>query len=297
MSRNPFLVAALAAAGRGWAVFPLASGGKIPVVRDWERRATTDPLEIHRWWAKGVANNVGVATGRSGLVVIDLDGARGELPPERFAGACSGFDALAMLAVEAGAVMPTDTYTVATPRGRHLYFRAPSDVVLRNSAGSLAWRVDSRANGGYVVGAGSIRSDGRYRVLRGGAVAELPDWLLRALTPALPAPTAPMRLPSARAGAYVRAIVEGEAHHVAVALTGTRHRTLLRAARTLGRLVGGGELSEDFVRDVLRDAAAGHVGVDGWSVAEVDRTIADGMAFGQRLPRRVAADLRPASAT
>ena len=92
------------------------------------------------------------------------------------------------------------------------------------------------------------------------APAELPGWLARALVP--PPPPAPgpvMQLPRQRAGAYVRAIVEREAQIVATAQTGTRHRALLAAARTLGRLVGGGELAENQARAALLDAAAGHV--------------------------------------
>ncbi|MGH3701409.1 MAG: hypothetical protein ACRDRU_19120 [Pseudonocardiaceae bacterium] len=82
--------------------------------------------------------------------------------------------------------------------------------------------------------------------------------------------------------------MEGDAHDVATARTGTRHHTLLKAARTLGRLVGGGELAQDDARDVLRDAAAGHIGVDGCTAGEVARTLNDGIAYGKQLPRRIA---------
>jgi hypothetical protein len=91
--------------------------------------------------------------------------------------------------------------------------------------------------------AGSVREQGAYTVARHGAVAELPVWLARRLTPpSAPEPQPPMGLPRRRSNAYVRAIVEREAHAVATAQTGTRHHSLLKAARTLGRLVGGDEL-------------------------------------------------------
>lgn len=288
MSRDPFLAAALTAAARGWAVFPLVPGEKIPAIRDWEQRATTDQQQIHRWWARGARNNIAVSTGRSGLVVIDLDGARGDIAPERFAGARNGYDALAMLAAEAGAEMPTNTFTVATPGGRHLYFRAPSNVPLRNSAGAVAWKVDVRAKGGYILAAGSVRDQGIYQVERQVPVAELPAWLARALAPR-PAPTPgnPLQLPRGRSTAYVRAIVEREARLVVTARTGTRHSTLLKAARTLGRLVGGEELVESDARTALHTAAAGHIGIDGTTPAEVHQTIEDGLRYGIQLPRRV----------
>lgn len=288
MTCNPLLGAALDAADRGWHVFPLVRAGKVPALRDWKQRATTDKRRIYRWWANAEAN-VGVATGRSGLVVIDLDDGRGAAPPERFVGACNGRDVLTMLAAEAGAPVPTDTYEVATPSGgSHLYFRSPPGLVLRNTAGSLGWKIDSRSVGGYCVAAGSAGADGVYRVVRDGEVAELPGWLARLLTPpAPPAPGPPMELPAGRASAYVQAIVDGETRAVAAARTGTRHRVLLKAARTLGRLVGGGELADQDARAALLEASSGHVGIDGCTVEEVHRTIEDGVAYGKRLPRRV----------
>lgn len=288
MNRNPFLSAALTAVRRGWFVFPLVPGGKTPLIRSWEQRATTDTRQVCRWWATGATNNVGVATGKSGLVVIDLDDGRGDTPPERFAGARNGRDVLSMLAAGAGAEIPTNTYSVATPGGIHLYFRAPADLVLRNTAGSLGWKVDSRAQGGYCVAAGSVRQQGVYRVTRHGAVAELPVWLARALTPRpFSEPGPPLELSPHRASAYVRAIVESEAHAVAAARPGTRHHSLLRAARCLGRLVGGGELSKNAARTVLLDAASGHIGIEDCTADEVYRTIDDGIGYGKQLPRWV----------
>jgi hypothetical protein len=221
------------------------------------------------------------------LVVIDLDDGRGQEPPQRFAGARNGRDALAMLAAELGAVVPTNSYGVHTPSGgSHLYFRAPNGLELRNSSGSLAWKVDSRGCGGYCVAAGSVREQGEYRVARSGGVADLRDWLARALTPAPRPEPAAVELPRGRAGAYVRAIVESEAQSVVAARTGTRHRSLLKAARVLGQLVAGGELAEEEAA-VLIDAASGHAGVDGCTAAEVEQTIKDGLVYGQRLPRRI----------
>jgi hypothetical protein len=291
---NRFLRAALGAAERGWHVFPLIVGGKTPAVQGWEREATTDRRRIRRWWSGGARNNVGIATGRSGLVVIDLDVAAGQCPPPEFVGAQGGRQALEMLAARAGESLVVETFEVGTPSGgSHWYFAAPPGVELRNTAGSVAWKVDSRAHGGYCVAAGSVAARGEYRVMRAGRVAALPGWLLEALTPPRPvlgagSTSAPVVSRSRRqAGAYVRAIVDGETRAVLDARTGTRHHTLLRAARRLGQLVGGGELGEEQARAVLLEAAAGHVGVDGCTVSEIVRTVEDGLSYGRRLPRRV----------
>lgn len=91
--------------------------------------------------------------------MVDLDN-REEEPPEDFSQVRGGEDVFAMLAANAGAAMPADTYAVATPSGRHLYYRTPGgDHTVRNSAGSLGWHVDIRAAGGYVVAAGSLASE------------------------------------------------------------------------------------------------------------------------------------------
>jgi hypothetical protein len=157
MPGNPFLAAALAAAERGWRVFPVVPAGKTPAISGWQERATNDSRQIYRWWRGNIALNIGIATGQSGLVVVDLDHSRGDVPPRRFGGARDGRDVLAMFAAEAGAELPTHTYTVSTPGGCHLYFRAPVRVELRCTAGTVGWRIDTRARGGYVVGAGSTR--------------------------------------------------------------------------------------------------------------------------------------------
>jgi hypothetical protein len=193
-----------------------------------------------------------------------------------------------MLAEQAGQPAPLDTYTVTTPTGgAHLYFTAPAELTMRNTASALGWRIDTRANGGFVVVAGSVREQGYYTVTNPAAITELPAWLAAALTPP-PAPEVtaePLGLPRRRASTYVRAIVDSEAYAVATAGTGTRHHTRLKAARTLGRLVGGDELDEQSAYDALRDAAHHHIGNE-CTEYEVDQDIRNGLAYGRQLPRR-----------
>ena len=281
--------AALAGAEAGLHVFPCIPRGKTPAVRDWERVATRDPGQITAWWAEA-PYNIGAAVGRSGLVVIDLDQSRGETAPESFAGAAGGRDVLALLAARASEPAPFDTWTVATPTGGlHLYYRTPGELELRNTAGALGWRIDTRAHGGYVVAAGSVREQGYYRSANRRPIAELPRWLATALTPA-PAPAcvagSPLELNQHRASAYVQAIVKREAAAVAKASTGGRHYARLKAARILGRLVGGGELDEHSAYAALRAGAHDHIGHD-CTEHEVEIDLRDGLAYGARLPRTI----------
>lgn len=139
---------ALAAAARGWHVFPLIPGDKRPAIRAWEERATTDPKRIARCWAAG-PYNVGVAAGPSGLLVVDLDLPKhaDDTPPADAArpGIRDGRDVFrAVCGDHAGTPDAPDTYSVTTGTGgTHLYFTAPDGTELRNSAGKLGWKVDT----------------------------------------------------------------------------------------------------------------------------------------------------------
>ncbi|MPY63489.1 bifunctional DNA primase/polymerase, partial [Streptomyces spongiae] len=190
--RSALLSAALQAAARGWSVIPLRPGGKMPALhgedacphtgecaeghRKPEQRATTDPGRIHAAWGAHPFN-VGIATGPSGLVVVDLDAPKTKGSSDAPSGA-TNFEALCE---RAGVPWPA-TYTVRTRGGQHLYFTAPDDTRLSNSAGSLAPLVDTRAWGGHVVAPGSTVDGATYEVTHPAPVAPLPDWLLHHLT-------------------------------------------------------------------------------------------------------------------
>lgn len=171
--------------------------------------------------------------------------------------------------------------------GLHLYYRAPPQVELRNTAARLGWRIDTRAQGGCIIAAGSIRAEGLYRVINDVPIAPLPRWLVDKLTPLPPRQPVTLILPTGRASAYVAAIVERETHQVRCAQPGTRHHSLLRAASALGRLVAGGEITETDARAALTTAAAHHLGIEGFTPAEADKTITDGLNYGARRPRRI----------
>jgi hypothetical protein len=88
-----------------------------------------------------------------------------------------------------------------------------------------------------------------------------------------------------RSAGYVAAAVAGEIAHVQAARSGARNQTLFCAALALGQLVGAGLVDETTVRDVLLAACVDHVGVDGFTAAEANTTIASGLARGKTQPR------------
>jgi len=307
---------ALDAAARGWHVFPLRPGDKRPVLHGadrcprtgactgghvgWEQRATTDPERIRRCWSVAPFN-VGIATGPSGLVVLDLDTPKPgqDTPPEewRLDGVHDGADVFAVVCERAGQPAPLDTYTVTTGRGgTHLYYRHPdTGPQLRNTtggtAGSLGWLIDTRAHGGYVVAAGSIVNGRRYTLAHDTTPAPLPDWLAARLRPApLPPPPAqPVRPTTAGRSRYLAAAIAAEVARVEQAPEGQRNQALYLAAVALGQLVAGGALTEAEVRDVLTQAAAGHLAAGAYSPRQAERTIASGLRAGAKRPRSVAA--------
>ncbi|TDQ00620.1 bifunctional DNA primase/polymerase [Labedaea rhizosphaerae] len=286
--RETLLCAALAAADAGHFVFPLAPMSKKPAFRRWQGAATRSGDLIREQWARRPFN-IGIACEPSGLYVIDLDDGHGHQPPPGSEGAAHGRDVLTRLAAAAGEPYPSDTFTVTTPtNGEHLYFAMPAGhAKLRNTVGRLGWRIDTRGIGGYVVAAGSVRPGGSYVVTNNASITRLPQWLLAKLT------TQPLdepgRIPLPHAAPIQRmdAYVAHVAHNVRHAEPGTRHHTLNLAAYTLGRLVGGGELPHHQAVAVLNEAAAAHLGVDEWTLAEAKRTIHDGLAAGIKHPREL----------
>ncbi|MEU0251263.1 bifunctional DNA primase/polymerase [Streptomyces sp. NPDC006184] len=271
---------ALAAATRGWHVFPLRPGTKRPALHGeksctrtgpctgghvkWEQRATTDPDRIRAAWARAPFN-VGIATGPSGLVVIDLD------TPEHkgTSDAPDGAATFAALCERAGYAVP-DTYRVRTASGgTHLYFTAPAGLRLGNTAGTVADSVDTRAWGGYVVAAGSTTPAGRYEALGTPAAAPLPSWLQAVLQPVSARPATPLTLPAVDGSRAALAALEAECAVVAAAPEGERNSTLNRCAFKVGRFVAWGDLP----RHVAEEAFQGTGEAAGLTAAECRTTI------------------------
>ena len=282
---------ALHLAARGWPVFPITPGTKAPPVIDrWETRASTDPDQIHHWW-RHVPHTIGIATGPSGLVVIDLDTPKlGQTAPQRWAtlGIGSGAGVLRALARQHNTAL-TPTFAVTTPSGGwHLYYTAPPGVQLRNTHDVIGWKIDTRAHGGYVVAPGSLLSTGRYTLVDDRDPAELPSWLDQALTPQ-PATALSASAPAAATNpsGYAAAAVRGECQRVRTAPPGQHNAVLCRAAYALGQLIGAQLLDPDTARTALTAAADALIAADcDCTPREIARVITAGLTAGAGNPRR-----------
>ncbi len=130
-SNGKMLQAALRYAELGYPVFPCIPCGKAPATPHGFLDATTDAGQITAWWTARPDANIGMPT--AGLLVVDVDGADNPWP---------GDD------LEALGECPVSL----TPRGgRHYIFRQPAGKSWSSTAGRLAPKVDTRANGGYIV--------------------------------------------------------------------------------------------------------------------------------------------------
>jgi len=176
------LAAALAYAGHGWRVLPVA--GKRPMLREWSRAdgsgaASTDGDTIRSWWARWPTANVGIACGpASNLAVLDIDPRSG------------GNESFAELE-ERVAPLPGTVTSLTGGGGIHLLFAHPGRKVT-SRAGSLGPGLDTKADGGMIVAAPSLHRDTgrRYAWLGGAWRDELPVWpeaLLPTVEPERPA--------------------------------------------------------------------------------------------------------------
>lgn len=272
--------AALAAARRGWHVFPCGGRSNPKEPRDswkWTRWNTTDPAKIRLWLAD--TDVYGIACDPSSLVGVDLDMPKpGYTFPDGWAaepGVRDGKDILAVLCELAGEPWPC-TYSVITPSGGwHLYFQADPARRITVSVGDdnngVAPLIDIRGTGGYLVGPGSVIGGRAYEVFDDRDPVPLPGWLagLCEKNQAAPVPR-PRAVPHyGRHDNYARAALDSECATIAAAPEGSRNHQLNTSAYKLARFAADGTLDPDELWNRLCHAA----GCAGLSALESDRTI------------------------
>lgn len=154
---------ALDLAEQGFKVFPLKSDGK-PYTENGFKNSSQDPNIIMEAWDKHPDALIGVYTGGSGLVVLDLD-----LKVDAEGNALvDGFTSLDEAWLD---VPETFAYDSRGGLGRHLVYRAPEGVNLPRSMGYRDMSGVDRCSGeGYVAWMGDVPQPNE--------IAEAPEWLL-----------------------------------------------------------------------------------------------------------------------
>lgn len=156
---------ALAAAARGWFVFPITANEKAPpLIKNNLQDASSDPEQIKAWSKEWPGCNWGVSCGKSNLAVIDVDDGNGK----------NGFATLAGLEKSYGQI-PMD-WIVDTPSGgAHLYTTGRC----KSGTEILGPGIDVKSDGGYVVLPGSHTSAGVYKwSRREGEIPKTPAGIL-----------------------------------------------------------------------------------------------------------------------
>jgi Bifunctional DNA primase/polymerase, N-terminal len=250
----------------GWRVHPCRPGEKLPIFKGWPERATTDPTLIGRWWGRTPEANIGVATGSSsGIFVLDVDGPEGER---------------ALVDLERRHGPMPDLYPMqwtGSGTGWQAFFVYPEGRTIRNSAGRLGAKLDTRGEGGYIVVPPSLHPSGnRYRwaLERGPALIPpepAPPWLVELLDPPpQPVTERPASVSStACSDRYLEKALTTELKLTARALEGERNEQLFESAVSLLRFVADGRLPKAAVTIDLRDAAIS-AGLD---KIEIERTL------------------------
>lgn len=255
---------------------------KAPYTSDGLKGATTSRRIVDIWFGErhqGAA--IGLPTGeRLGAWVLDLD-RHGDVDGHKW---------LADMEAEHGPLPATARATTANG-GTHIFFTHVDGV--RNRA-AIAPGVDTRGQGGYIVGPGSVMADGRkYEWVDHDGIgmpdfSEAPDWLLElVVAKKYEAPTQANYTYSAAAiggnPKYVDKVVEDELRKLAETPHGGRNAALNEAAFALGRLVGGGHLDESTARQDL-EAIARQWPNFPKSRATIQRALKDGMAQPRDVP-------------
>lgn len=287
------LNAALRAVERGFHIFPVAIGDKVPHplsgYRDpaghyhgWGETASNDPSQVGTFW--GLTDplaNIGIACKPSQLLVVDLDVPK---EPDKLMGTewsylhagygpfVSGVDLLNEMAYKLAGEQPwndyENTYTVRTGSGGlHLYYWWPESLPRISQASPVKGVIDVRGNGGqwggYVLAEGSVTRAGEYTDCRPGyGIRQAPDWIVKLVT------ERPRQPKQGRPGGFRQpgAISwSGLVESVRQAGVGNRNNALVWAARTMCEEGA----TEDEALKTLGPAA----GEAGLGDLEIERTV------------------------
>ena len=264
------LDAALRLAAAGLPVFPSHPEGtfrkdkktgevidisKTPAIGRWQFQATTDPVQVRRWWvAGGRYSGCGVSIGLrlAQLVAVDPD------TPEAAEILAEHGDALGV------------GFAVASAKGAKMLYRRPDRLADQNGV-----KVKAAALGGADAVTGNVLAWSPGRVWYGdpSAIGEAPEWLLTALATIYPERAEPAPLPPrparpagggdvGRLVAYVLRAIIDECAKVAGLGDGRKMAMFILGVK-LGALVSGiaPQLEGDAWAEAERAACACGVGL------------------------------------
>ncbi len=162
---------ALKFASINWHVFPCSNKNKQPLTKNGFHVATTDEKTIREWWTKWPNAMIGVACGKSGIVVIDID-----IKDNR-----NG--ALTWESIKTENIVSVEQKTQSG--GRQIILKASPNQSLKQGADVNGYHgIDIRNKGGYIIVAPSVMlSKNKYEWLVDQSPfdmdpVETPDWVV-----------------------------------------------------------------------------------------------------------------------
>jgi len=213
---NPVLISdAMKLASKGFYVFPVkvTEKDKVPLIKEWQNKATKTIGELPLMFEEAPnATHIGIATGLSNLVVIDVD-----LP--------NGLESLERLSRTHGPLPPT-LFQRTLSGGIHYVFNANEKFKIGNSQGRIGKDLDVRGDGGFIVYYGWDDN----------------------LEPQLCNPLYYYRMITNK---YGLAALDGETEKLIISPNGQRNGQLNEAAIKLSHKVVEGIVDETYVRTVL----------------------------------------------
>jgi len=126
--------------------------GKHPILTRWEDNASIDTNTLIDWWQRWPWANVGIAPGRSGLLMFDVDSYKDAYQGDK---ALSPADEQTITAISGGG-------------GAHLIYRLNEGDYYTNARGKLPAGIDIRCYGGQFVAAPSMHPSGSRYQWEGG---------------------------------------------------------------------------------------------------------------------------------
>lgn len=284
--------AAADAIRRGFHIFPVARGAKVPhhLTGSWGETATNQMDRVQHFWTYADPEaNVGIACKNSRLLVVDCDvaktdwnlrGTEWETMHEANGVRVNGVDLLLEMAF---AQSETDdyqedfqTYAVRTGSGGvHFYYTWPANYPQTSQASPVKGLIDVRGNGGqwggYVLAEGSRTAAGDYEVFCSKPPKLPPPWIIQMVME-----KQPVRRVSANSAIRQPGAISwsGLVDSVQYAREGNRNNALLWASRAMC----SDGASEEVAKDVLGVAAR----KAGLADFEIERTIESGYRAQQR---------------
>ena len=154
--------------------------GKHPALNSWHTGASSDVLEISRWWERDPEANIGVFCRPSGFFVIDID------PRSGGHNSFEEFEKLVEGALPPTVEATTGLYTLGgrTHRGRHIFYRCDeSEELIGNLKAAGIKGIDIKHNGYVLISPSRHFSGVNYEWAEGKApweieMAEAPEELL-----------------------------------------------------------------------------------------------------------------------